>query len=72
MDLDVSVRLMLMENDIYLEISAVQYSVDWVLYVIIMIVLYSAANKYYSSAGHHEQKNQRTYGQIKFSVVTIK
>ena len=50
MDLDISVRLMLMKNDIYLEISAVQYSVDWVLYVIIMIVLYSAANKYYSSA----------------------
>ena len=32
----------------------------------------SAANKYYSSAGHHEQKNKKTTGQIKFSVVTIK
>ena len=32
----------------------------------------SAANKYYSSAGHHEQKNQKTTGQIKFSTVTIR
>ena len=32
---------------------------------------YSAANKFYSSAGHHEQKNKKT-GQIKFSEVTIK
>ena len=32
----------------------------------------SAANKYLSSAGHHEQKNKTTTGQIKFSVVTIK
>ena len=31
-----------------------------------------AANKYYSSAGHHEQKNKKTTGQIKFLVVTIK
>ena len=30
---------MLMENDIYLEISALQYSIDWVLYVVLMIVL---------------------------------
>ena len=27
-----------MENDIYLEISVLQYSVDWVLYVVLMIV----------------------------------
>ena len=32
----------------------------------------SAANKYCSSAGHHEQKNKKTTGQIKFSAVTIK
>ena len=32
----------------------------------------SAANKYYFSAGHHEQENQKTTGQIKFSAVTIK
>ena len=32
----------------------------------------STANKYYSSAGHHEKKNKKTTGQIKFSVVTIK
>ena len=32
----------------------------------------SAANKYYSFAGHHEQKNKKTTGEIKFSVVTIK
>ena len=31
-----------------------------------------AANKYYSSAGHHEQKNKKTTGQIKFLVVTIR
>ena len=31
----------------------------------------SAANKY-SSVGHREQKNQKTTGQIKFSMVTIK
>ena len=31
----------------------------------------SAANKY-SSAGHQEQKNKKTTGQIKFPVVTIK
>ena len=33
---------------------------------------HSAANKYYSSVGHHEQKNKKTTGQIKFSAVTIK
>ena len=32
----------------------------------------STANKYYFPAGHHEQKNKKTTGQIKFSVVTIK
>ena len=32
----------------------------------------STANKYYSSASHHEQKNKKTTGQIKFSVVTVK
>ena len=31
----------------------------------------SAANKY-TPAGHHEQKNKKTTGQIKFSAVTIK
>ena len=39
MDLDISIRLMLMENDICLEISALEYSVDWVLYVALMIAL---------------------------------
>ena len=32
----------------------------------------STANKYYFSARHNEQKNKKTIGQIKFSVVTIK
>ena len=32
----------------------------------------SAANKYYFSASHHEQENQKTTNQIKFLVVTIK
>ena len=32
----------------------------------------SAANKYYSSAGHHEQKIKKTTGQIKFLAVTKK
>ena len=31
--------------------------------------IYRTANKYYSSAGHHEQKNKKT-GQIKFLAVT--
>ena len=31
----------------------------------------SAANKFYSSAGHLEQKNKKTTGQIKFLMVTI-
>ena len=38
----------------------------------IYIYIYSAANKYYSSTDHHEQKNEKSIGQIKFSVVTIK
>ena len=33
---------------------------------------YSAANKYYSSVGHYEQKNKKTTVQIKFSTVTVK
>ena len=33
---------------------------------------YTAANKYYSSDGHHELKNKKTTGQIKFSMVTRK
>ena len=32
----------------------------------------SAANKYYFSAGHHEQKNQKNTGQIQFLPITIK
>ena len=32
----------------------------------------STANKYYSSVGQHEKKNEKTTGQIKFSAVTIK
>ena len=32
----------------------------------------STANKYDSPVGHHEQKNQKTTGQIKFSAATIK
>ena len=32
----------------------------------------SAANKYYSFLGHHEQKNKKTTDQIKFLAVTIK
>ena len=34
--------------------------------------LNSTANKYYSSAGHHEQKNKKTTGQIKFLAITIR
>ena len=30
----------------------------------------STANKYYSSVGHHEQKNKKTTSQINFSMVT--
>ena len=26
--------------------------------------LYSAANKYHSSVGHHEQKNEKNTGQV--------
>ena len=32
----------------------------------------SAANRYHSSASHHEQKNNKTTDQIKFLAVTIK
>ena len=32
----------------------------------------SAANKYYCSARHHEQKNRKSTGQVRFSAVTIK
>ena len=32
----------------------------------------SAASKYYTSASHHEQKNKKTTGQIKFLAVTRK
>ena len=32
----------------------------------------NAANKYYSSASCHEQKNKKTTGQNKFSAATIK
>ena len=38
----------------------------WPLY------LFSAANEYYSSAGHYEQKNKKSTGQIKFLAVTLK
>ena len=37
-----------------------------------MSVVTTAANKYYSFAGHHGQKNKKTISQIKFSAVTIK
>ena len=30
----------------------------------------TTANKYYSSVGHHEQKNKKTTSQINFSMVT--
>ena len=32
----------------------------------------SAANKYFSSANHHEQKNKKVVGKIKFSAVAIR
>ena len=35
-------------------------------------IITSAANKYDFSAGHHEQKNKKPTGQIKFLAVTIK
>ena len=38
--------------------------------VAVCVVWCSAVNKY--SAGHHEQKNKKATGQIKFLVVTIK
>ena len=31
----------------------------------------SAANKYYSSAGHHEQKNKKTTGQSKNKITKL-
>ena len=37
-----------------------------------MLQVSNAANKYYSSAGHHEQKDKKTTGQIKFLAVTVK
>ena len=39
MNLDISIRLMLMEIDIYLEISGLQYSVDRALVVVLMFKL---------------------------------
>ena len=32
----------------------------------------SVANKYYFTAGHHEQKNAKITGQIKFTAIKIK
>ena len=43
-----------------------------ILHSIWKITSNSPAHKYYSSASHHEQKNQKTTGKIKFSAVTIK
>ena len=37
-----------------------------------MLQVSNAANKYYSSVGHHEQKDKKTTGQIKFLAVTVK
>ena len=37
-----------------------------------MLQVSNAANKYYSSAGHHEHKDKKTTGQIKFLAVTVK
>ena len=45
-----------------------EYDIGYKSEIYICIV---AANKY-SSAGHHEQKNKKTTGQIKFSAVTLK
>ena len=39
MDLDISIRVTLIGHDIYLETSALQYSVDSVLYVVLMIAV---------------------------------
>ena len=39
---------------------------------IIIDQIFSTANKYYSSASHHEQKNKKATGQIKFLAVTTK
>ena len=38
----------------------------------VMMQVNSTANKYDSPVGHHEQKKQKTTGQIKFSAATIK
>ena len=38
----------------------------------ILVGYLNAANEYYSTASHHEQKNHKTTGQIKFLAVTIK
>ena len=43
-----------------------------IIFIKINLGCYSTANKYYCSASHHEQKNKKTNGQIKFSAVTIK
>ena len=42
-----------------------------IIYIYIYIYIFSVANKY-SSAGYHEQNNEKTTGQIKYSAVTIK
>ena len=43
-----------------------------VVCLLCMYTMYSAANIFYSSVGHHEQKNKKTTNQIKFLAVTIK
>ena len=51
MDLDIRlirlIRLMFMESDIYLQISALQYSFHWVLYVGLMVALYIIKGLYW-------------------------
>ena len=42
------------------------------IHICIYIYIYSAASKYYSSAGQQNQKNKKNNGQIKFSAVTVK
>ena len=44
----------------------------WQILLMLILHMFSAANKYYSSTCHHARKNKKTTGQIKFSAVTIK
>ena len=52
-------------------ITLLEMSYFLYIYNVCVCVCVGTANKYYSSASLHEQKNKKTTGQIKFSAVTI-